>query len=149
MISVQEKDFSLAEEYDQLRKQHSSGAIVTFCGLVRDLDNKHSVQAIELEHYPGMTEKSLAAIVGQAHARWSVHSIRVIHRIGKLFANDQIVFVGVCGAHRKEAFAACEFVMDYLKTQAPFWKKQFSDDKAYWVEAKDSDTTALDRWSKP
>ena len=147
MISVQTDDFDLNAEYESLRKRSSAGAIVTFCGLVRDLDQTEAIKAIELEHYPGMTEKSLQAIVDIAQQRWSVHHVRVIHRVGKLHANDQIVFVGVSSAHRQDAFSACEFIMDYLKTQAPFWKKQISQSGEYWVEAKLSDSNAAKRWS--
>jgi len=146
MISIQTDDFDVSAEYDALRSQHSSGAIVTFCGLVRDLDHELSVDAIELEHYPGMTEKSLQEIISQAQKRWVIQAVKVIHRIGKLQANDQIVFVGVSSAHRKEAFAACEFIMDFLKTRAPFWKKQYEGNKTHWVEAKITDQDAAKRW---
>ena len=146
MISIQSDDFDVGEEYEFLRRQHSSGAIVTFCGLVRDLDQDKNVDAIELEHYSGMTEKALQDIVTEAQNRWSIEAVKIIHRVGKLRANEQIVFVGVASAHRKQAFAACEFIMDYLKTRAPFWKKQFSGNDAYWVEAKSTDRDAAERW---
>ena len=151
MISVQSEDFDLAAEYTSLREQSGAGAIVTFCGLVRDLDQTNpghaeKVEAIELEHYPAMTEKSLKAIVDQACERWQVHNVRLIHRVGRLRAKDQIVFVGVSSAHRCDAFSACEFIMDYLKTQAPFWKKQYTSNGDYWVEAKASDSDAAKRW---
>ncbi len=148
MISIQEQDFDVAQEYNQLRQQSSAGAIVTFCGLVRDFDQDHSVTAIELEHYAGMTEKALQSIVEQAKSRWKIQETRVIHRVGHLEANDQIVFVGVSSAHRQDAFNACEFIMDYLKTQAPIWKKQFSPNGGHWVEAKKSDDVAAERWQQ-
>jgi molybdopterin synthase catalytic subunit len=146
MISIQEPDFDLAMEYQALRRQSSAGAIVTFCGLVRDLDNNENIAAIELEHYPEMTEKALQQIIDQAKARWDIQHARVIHRVGRLKANDQIVFVGVSSAHRRDAFSACEFIMDFLKTQAPIWKKQYSQQGEYWVDAKKSDGDAASRW---
>ena len=146
MISVQTHDFDLAHEYEMLRDQHPAGAIVTFCGLVRDLDNQEKISSIVLEHYPAMTNKTLQDISDQAHQRWNIHQSRIIHRVGELKANDQIVFVGVSSAHRREAFAACEFIMDFLKTQAPFWKKQTSSSGSYWVEAKSKDQDAAKRW---
>lgn len=149
MIAIQQQDFDLAEEYQKLRQYSSAGAIVTFCGLVRDLDNDESVSAIELEHYPGMTEKLLQEVVDQAKARWNIQHTRVIHRVGYLQAKDQIVFVGVSSAHRRDAFNACEFIMDYLKTRATIWKKQYSHDGTQWVEAKNSDVEATNRWKNP
>lgn len=146
MISIQTNDFDVAQEYAALRAQSSAGAIVTFCGLVRDLDNQKTVEAIALEHYAGMTEKLLQNIIAEAKSRWQIQHTRVIHRVGKLAANDQIVFVGVSSAHRQDAFKACAFIMDYLKTQAPIWKKQFSPSGDYWVEAKVSDDKAARRW---
>lgn len=146
MISIQNEDFNLADEYQQLRAHASAGAIVTFCGLVRDLDDQDNIESIVLEHYPAMTEKALEGITEQAHQRWSIHQSRIIHRVGELKANDQIVFVGVSSPHRREAFAACEFIMDFLKTQAPFWKKQIGASGSYWVKAKNKDQEAAKRW---
>lgn len=145
-ISVQHADFDLATEYAALSKNHSSGAIVTFVGKVRDFNQGDEVSGLTLEHYPGMTEKSLQKIIFDAEQRWSLHGIRVIHRIGELALGEQIVFVGVATAHRGAAFQACEFIMDYLKTQAPFWKKEATAEGAHWVDARDSDTSAADRW---
>ena len=147
IIRVQEQDFSLQEEAGVLRGQASdTGALVTFTGLVRDLDAGARVRGLFLEHYPGMTEKSLQAIAVEAAARWPLQGITIIHRIGRLAAGDQIVFVGVTSAHRQAAFAACEFMMDYLKTRAPFWKKSLGEDGDAWVEANAGDTAASQRW---
>ena len=144
-IRVQEDDFVLQHETDALRHT-GCGALVTFTGLVRDLDNASQVHGLLLEHYPGMTEKSLHNIAEQAASRWPLLGITIIHRIGRLMANQQIVFVGVGSAHREAAFAACEFIMDYLKTRAPFWKKSLQENGEFWVQAKDSDTRASKRW---
>lgn len=145
-ISIQFADFSLKHEAEALRLDNGIGAIVTFSGLVRDMHGEQSVTGLFLEHYPGMTEKSLQTIAEEAQARWPLRALTIIHRIGELKAGDQIVFVGVSGAHRGAAFSACEFIMDYLKTRAPFWKKSLNSDGDCWVEAKDSDTTASERW---
>ncbi|MGV3591601.1 MAG: molybdopterin synthase catalytic subunit MoaE [Gammaproteobacteria bacterium] len=145
-ISVQFADFSLKHEAEALRLDNGVGAIVTFSGLVRDMHGDQSVTGLFLEHYPGMTEKSLQAIAEEAQARWPLDALTIIHRIGELKAGEQIVFVGVSSAHRGAAFSACEFVMDYLKTRAPFWKKSLNSDGDCWVEAKDTDTTASERW---
>lgn len=126
-------------------RAHSQGALVTFVGMVRDL-TANPVTAMQLEHYPGMTEKSLAAIIGRARARWPLGRVLIAHRVGLLHPGEPIVFVGVTGSHRREAFAACEFLMDYLKTEAPFWKKEFTPDGERWVEAKPSDCEAAQRW---
>ncbi|WP_407332654.1 molybdopterin synthase catalytic subunit MoaE [Enterovibrio sp. 27052020O] len=146
MISVQQEDFSLAEEYQRLNSSDSDGAIVTFIGKVRDMNLGDNVTGLTLEHYPGMTEKSLNEIVLQAKQRWPLTHVRVIHRVGALNIGDQIVFVGVTSAHRNAAFEACEFIMDYLKTRAPFWKKERLSDDERWVEARKSDDAAADRW---
>lgn len=146
MISVQEQDFSVAEEYLRLNDHAGDGAIVTFIGKVRDMNLGDNVTGLTLEHYPGMTEKSLAEIVEQAKSRWPLTHVRVIHRVGTLDIGDQIVFVGVSSAHRGAAFEACEFVMDYLKTKAPFWKKERLTDQERWIEARDSDEDAAKRW---
>ena len=145
-ISIQEQDFDHAEEYQRLRAQAPEiGAIVTFCGLVRDFDNGKG-RGLVLEHYSGMTEKMLADIVKQAGERWPIINAHIIHRIGALALGDQIVFVGVNSAHRHTAFHACEFIMDFLKTQAPFWKKAVTSEHEYWVEAKQSDQDMQQRW---
>ncbi|OAN18408.1 molybdopterin synthase catalytic subunit [Photobacterium jeanii] len=146
MISVQEADFSVADEYERLAQGTSAGAVVTFVGKVRDFNQGDDVTGLSLEHYPGMTEKSLNDIVDQAKARWPLLDTRVIHRVGDLELGDQIVFVGVTSAHRGAAFQACEFIMDYLKTQAPFWKKERTTEETRWVDARETDTTAADRW---
>jgi len=144
-IRVQEADFSLQVETDSLRLP-GTGAVVTFSGLVRDLDGNSPVHGLLLEHYPGMTENSLLKIAQQAAARWPLIGITIIHRVGRLQAAAQIVFVGVSSAHREAAFSACEFIMDYLKTKAPFWKKSLQADGEFWVEAKASDLGASERW---
>ena len=143
MIRVQIEDFSHTDEYKLLRDQGISGAIVTFAGLVRDFANTaESPNDFELQHYPGMTEKVLDTIEHTARRKWQLEKVMIIHRVGKLSPGDQIVFVGVSSKHRKEAFEACAYIMDTLKTQAPFWKKENGN----WVDAKDSDQTAADRW---
>jgi molybdopterin synthase catalytic subunit len=138
-IAVQTADFDVGSEIRSISRNNSIGAVASFVGLVRDV-------AMTLEHYPGMTERAIAKIVDEAKGRWQVMDCTVIHRYGALRPNDQIVLVAVASAHRGDAFAACEFVMDYLKTQAPFWKKEQGDDGARWVEAKASDDQAAERW---
>ena len=145
-ISVQQEDFDPGVEYQQLANSQSVGAITTFTGTVRNLNLGDQVGGLFLEHYPGMTEKALQAIVDEAQQRWTLQAVRLIHRIGQLHPGDQIVFVGVTSAHRKEAFAACEFIMDYVKTRAPFWKKETTPDGDRWVDARDSDQEAAERW---
>lgn len=146
-ISVQEQDFDLALEYTQIRKHSDSdGAIVTFTGLVRELTERGNLKYMTLEHYPGMTEKSLMNICEQARERWPIGSIRIIHRIGKLPPDEQIVFVGVSSKHRKAAFAATEFMMDFLKTHAPFWKKELTTEGEFWIDAKSSDKHKANDW---
>ncbi|TAL52366.1 molybdopterin synthase catalytic subunit MoaE [Pandoraea sp.] len=146
-IKVQQGDFDLSAEVAALRAGDLRvGAVACFVGTVRDLSSGQDVAELELEHYPGMTEKSLAAIVEQAHERWDIYDALVIHRYGKLKPADQIVLVAVTSAHRGEAFAACEFIMDYLKSEAPFWKKEQTPAGARWVEARHSDEAALARW---
>lgn len=146
-IRVQAEDFDLTTEVAQLRALNPKvGAIVTFVGTVRDLNEGVDVAGMELEHYPGMTEKSLQDIVAQAGIRWNFFDALVIHRIGPLKPLDQIVLVAITSAHRGEAFAACEFIMDYLKTAAPFWKKEQTPDGARWVDARESDDHALEKW---
>ncbi|HIF9081985.1 molybdopterin synthase catalytic subunit MoaE [Photobacterium damselae] len=146
MISVQFEDFSVADEYEKLAQGTEAGAVVTFIGKVRDFNQGDSVTGLSLEHYPGMTEKALSEIVEQARARWPLLQVRVIHRVGDLDLGDQIVFVGVSSAHRGASFEACEFIMDYLKTRAPFWKKEQTPKENRWVDARESDTSAADRW---
>jgi len=147
MIKVQTEDFNQQVEYDRLRTESHTGAVVTFTGLVRDINQGEQISALTLEHYPAMTEKSLLAIVEQAKLRWSLIDVTVIHRVGELQLLDQIVFVGVASLHRGDAFAACEFIMDYLKTEAPFWKKETnSQGESYWVDARESDQGALNKW---
>lgn len=149
MISVQQADFDVGEEYRLLRGVAPDiGAIATFVGLVRDFGDKSLVKAMYLEHYPGMTERVLQEIVDEARNRWPVRDVRIIHRVGKLAASEQIVFVGVNSNHREAAFAACEFLMDFLKTRAPFWKKEITDQGEYWVEGKDTDARRADRWNE-
>ena len=144
-IAVQSDDFCVASEYDELRRNAGCGAIVTFCGLVRDLQNT-TLAGMTLEHYPGMTEKALQDIAYKAKSRWDLGAVHIIHRVGHLKPNAQIVFVGVASTHRAAAFSACEFIMDYLKNQAPFWKKEHTTEADYWVAAKESDKSALSRW---
>ena len=146
-VRVQTGDFDLGLEVARLREGDARvGAIVTFVGTVRDLNDGAQVAAMELEHYPGMTEKALDDIAAQAAARWPLFATLVIHRVGPLLPLDQIVLVAVTAAHRGDAFAACEFIMDYLKTEAPFWKKEDTPDGARWVDARVTDDTARARW---
>jgi molybdopterin synthase catalytic subunit len=147
-VSVREADFDLALEYKALRHNNpSDGAIVTFVGLVRDFNQGSEVKSLFLEHYPGMTNKCLEQIVAQARAKWTLGRVRVIHRFGELALAEQIVMVGVSAQHRKSAFEASEFIMDYLKTRAPFWKKEMTHAGEKWVEAKQSDRDQADKWS--
>ena len=150
-VRVQHEDFDVGAEIARLRAGNPKvGAVASFVGVVRDLNEGADVATMALEHYPGMTERALAGIVEQARARWSLYDVLVIHRVGELRPTDQIVLVVVTSAHRGAAFAACEFVMDYLKTEAPFWKKETTPEGTRWVDARDSDTEARDRWeSKP
>jgi len=147
-IRVQSEDFDLAHEIAALRLSNPKiGAVVSFLGTVRDMNDGASVSEMELEHYPGMTEKALEEIVLQAQARWEVVDALVIHRVGPLKPLDQIVLVAVASAHRGEAFAACEFIIDYLKTQAPFWKKEQTPQGARWVDARVADDVAMNKWN--
>ena len=146
-ILVQRADFSLGEEYERLATRHDSGAIVTFVGKVRDFNQGEEVKGLSLEHYPGMTEKALTDIVTEARGRWPLQECTLIHRIGDLLLGDQIVLVAVSSAHRDAAFEACHFIMDFLKTRAPFWKKELTAEGVQrWVEAKQSDDAAAARW---
>ena len=154
MISIQTEDFDLAHEYQQLRQlSHDAGAIVSFTGLVREMyqagDNEQGkVATLTLEHYPGMTEKALQEIVAQAQARWELLGVRVIHRIGELSPADQIVMVATASSHRHDAFDAAQFIMDYLKSKAPFWKKQATSTGSHWVDSRESDSNAIARWQQ-
>jgi molybdopterin synthase catalytic subunit len=146
-VVVGEADFFVADlEQTLLSAGGGVGAIAAFTGYVRNANEGDCVAVLELEHYPGMTEKAIEAIVQDACARWSLQAVQVVHRVGKLAIGERIVYVGVASAHRGEAFAACEFIMDYLKTRAPFWKKETTDNTQRWVDARDSDTQAADRW---
>ncbi len=149
-VRVQREDFDVGAEVTRLRlARPDTGAIAAFVGQVRDLNEGSRVSTLTLEHYPGMTEKSLEAIVARARQRWDIFEALVIHRIGELRPTDQIVLVVVSGAHRGEAFAACEFIMDYLKTEAPFWKKESTPQGERWVDARTSDEAARQRWGEP
>jgi molybdopterin synthase catalytic subunit len=146
-VRVQTEDFDLSAEVAALRAQNPKvGAVACFVGTVRDLNDGSTVETMELEHYPGMTEKSLAAIVDTARSRWPGIEVLIIHRVGKLVPLDQIVLVATTAAHRGDAFASCEFVMDYLKTEAPFWKKEKTEHGERWVDARVTDDAAMARW---
>ena len=148
-VRVQQEDFDLSAEVAALRVgQPGVGAVAAFVGLVRDMNEGSGVSEMALEHYPGMTEKALEAIVAEARARWDILGARIIHRVGTLQPCDQIVLVAVSSAHRGEAFAACEFIMDYLKTRAPFWKREVTPAGARWVDARETDDSAAARWEK-
>ena len=147
-VAVQSEDFDLRHEHQQLvQNDHGVGAVVAFIGMVRDLNLADDVVALELEHYPGMTEKSLMNIVQQAESRWSLQAARVVHRVGKMYPGDQIVLVLTASAHRGDAYEANSFIMDYLKTEAPFWKKEWTPEGPRWIEARDSDDHAAARWN--
>ena len=146
-VTIQTADFNLADEIAALRAQDARvGAVCAFVGTVRDRSDGADVRAMELEHYPGMTERAIEGMIDAAFARFDMLGARVIHRVGPLQPTDQIVLVAVTSAHRGESFQACEFLMDYLKTQAPFWKKEHTPQGARWVDARVSDDTALSRW---
>jgi molybdopterin synthase catalytic subunit len=146
-VRIQAEDFDLSAEVARLRAANPKiGAIVTFVGVVRDLNDGASVAEMELEHYPGMTEQSISAIIDQARERWPTFGALVIHRVGPLKPLEQIVLVAATAAHRGEAFAASEFIIDYLKTEAPFWKKEQTPAGARWVDARVSDDAALNKW---
>lgn len=147
-VRIQTEDFDLSHEVAQLRAGNAKvGGIVSFVGTVRDLNEGASVAEMELEHYPGMTEQSIQSIIDQARERWPIYGALVIHRVGPLKPRDQIVLVAVTSPHRGEAFSACEFIIDYLKTEAPFWKKEQTPEGARWVDARTSDDEALRKWS--
>lgn len=146
-VSIQTTDFDAAREYAGLRDSGAgTGAIATFTGLVRDSGDRPDVTGLFLEHYPGMTEQVIESLIDQAAQRWDVREARVIHRTGHLPLRAQIVFVGVCSAHRGDAFAACEFIMDALKTSAPFWKKELTGTGEHWVEQKSADVARAQGW---
>lgn len=148
-VRIQTQDFDLSQEIKQLRAGDAGvGAVATFVGTVRDRNDGSEVAAMTLEHYPGMTEKSLEEIIEKAKARWDIFDVLIIHRVGPLNIEDQIVLTAVTSAHRGEAFAACEYVMDYLKTLAPFWKKEDTPEGARWVDARVTDEAAMARWVK-
>ena len=146
-VSIQTADFNLSQEVEQLRAGDKRiGAVCTFTGMVRDRNDGLSVSSMELEHYPGMTEKAIEAMIDEAVIRFDIFGARVVHRIGVLQPLDQVVMVAVTSAHRGTSFQACEFLMDYLKTQAPFWKKEQTPEGARWVDARVSDDAALAKW---
>ena len=148
-IAVQREDFDAGAEMRAISRANPKiGALAAFVGLVRDINDGANVAAMTLEHYAGMTEKAIAAVVEEAKGRWQVLDCTVIHRIGELRPTDQIVLVAVASGHRGDAFAACEFIMDYLKTRAPFWKKEETPDGARWVDARASDDDAAARWEQ-
>lgn len=148
-VRVQTEDFDTGAEISRMRlARRDAGAVVAFVGQVRDINDGSEVSTLTLEHYPGMTENALETIIDQARVRWDIFDALIIHRVGTLQPTDQIVLVLVSGAHRGEAFSACEFIMDYLKTEAPFWKKEQTPSGARWIDAKVSDDHARDRWKK-
>jgi molybdopterin synthase catalytic subunit len=147
-VRVQTADFDIGAEIAAMRRGNPRvGAVASFIGVVRDLNEGDRVAEMTLEHYPGMTEKALEKIVAEARSRWEIYDALVVHRVCTLKPGDQIVLVVVTGAHRGEAFEACEFLMDYLKTRAPFWKKEATPEGSRWVDARESDDAAADRWS--
>ena len=146
-VSVQAQDFDLGAEVAALRANDSGiGAVAAFVGTVRDRNDGLGVSAMELEHYPGMTEQAIEAMIDESTRRFEIRGARVVHRVGLLQPNEQIMMVAVTSAHRGQAFQACEFLMDYLKTQAPFWKKEQTPEGARWVDARSSDDAAIARW---
>ena len=147
MVRVQAEDFDLNQEINQLRAgEPDVGAVAVFLGTVRDINHGQHVQTMDLEHYPGMTERALEDIEAKARARWLLNGVSIIHRVGVLLPTDQIVMVAVTSRHRHAAFEACEYIMDYLKTRAPFWKKEATPQGARWVDARESDFDAAARW---
>ncbi|QYJ86279.1 molybdopterin synthase catalytic subunit MoaE [Shewanella mesophila] len=147
-VLVQTQDFSVPDEYAQIADDKGDGAVVTFVGKVRDFNDGSAVTDLTLEHYPGMTEAVLNQIAVEARERWPLNKVTIIHRVGTMTLGEQIVFIGVTSAHRKAAFAACEFLIDFLKTKAPFWKLEAGDQGKNWVEAKDADEQAAQMWQK-
>lgn len=148
-IAVQTEDFHIQQEYDALcRENTQDGAVVFFVGRVRDMNEGDPVSRLELEHYPGMTEKALQRIADQAVRRWPLNRIRIIHRVGELQPADQIVFVGVSSPHRQAAFEGAAYLMDYLKTEAPFWKKETTPEGSHWLDARETDEQLKSRWKQ-
>lgn len=148
-VRIHEQDFDVSAELAAMRLGNPKiGAIASFVGVVRDINEGDSVATMTLEHYPGMTEKAISEIIDQARGRWEVLDALVIHRVGTLKPTDQIVLVIVASTHRGDAFAACEFIMDYLKTRAPFWKKEETPEGGHWVDARESDDHAAGRWNR-
>tara|TARA_B110000444_G_C18693348_1_gene525372 strand:+ start:94 stop:561 length:468 start_codon:yes stop_codon:yes gene_type:complete len=146
-VLVCNQDFNISELQAQLTAHSTNiGAITSFVGLVRNINEGDCVYEMELEHYAGMTEVSIQAIIDEAKQRWQLSAVKVVHRVGKLMPGEQIVYVGVASLHRGQSFLACEFIMDYLKTRAPFWKKETLEGKARWVDARNTDQTAAERW---
>lgn len=146
-VSIQEQDFDVAAELASLRASNTGlGALVSFVGLVRDFSGAAPIENILLQHYPGMSEKALDKIISEASTRWNLLDVRVIHRVGTLLPSEQIVLVATAAPHRGDAFAACEFIIDYLKTDAPFWKREQTRAGAQWLETRDSDTARAQRW---
>jgi molybdopterin synthase catalytic subunit len=149
-VRIQTGDFDIGAEIAALRAANPKvGAVASFVGVVRDVNDGDAIAKLTLEHYPGMTEKALEAIVAEARSRWNIIDVTVVHRVGELKPLEQIVLVVVVGAHRGDAFAACEFIMDYLKTRAPFWKKEQTPQGARWVDARATDDDAANRWGGP
>ncbi len=147
-VRIQTEDFDVSAEIARVREGNPKvGAVASFVGIVRDLNDGDAVASLTLEHYPGMTEKAVEKIVAEAHERWDIYDALVIHRVGTLKPLDQIVLVVVSSAHRAESFKACEFLMDYLKTRAPFWKKEQTPDGVRWVDARAGDDAAVERWT--
>ena len=148
-VAVQQEDFDLNTQHALLvGKDRGIGAVVAFIGMVRDLNLAEDVVALELEHYPGMTEKTLSNILDQASQRWSLQAARIVHRVGKMYPGDQIVLVLTASAHRSDAYEANTFIMDFLKTEAPFWKKEWTPEGPRWIEARESDDHAAAKWNK-
>ena len=148
MIRVQEEDFDLGVELAKLTAGNMKvGGLAVFVGLVRDMAGDKTIGAMTLEHYPGMTEKMLERIEAEAQERWPLEASLIIHRVGRLEPGDQIVLVATAGAHRQDAFDACQFLIDWLKTKAPFWKLEETGEGALWIDARDSDTAATERWA--
>jgi molybdopterin synthase catalytic subunit len=149
-VRIQTADFDAGAEIAAVRAGNPAvGAVASFVGVVRDRNDGDAVATLTLEHYPGMTEKAIESIVAEARSRWDISDVTVVHRVGELRPLDQIVLVVVAGGHRGDAFAACEFIMDYLKTRAPFWKKEQTPEGPRWVDARASDDDAADRWVRP
>lgn len=146
-VTVQTEDFDVSQELKDLRRDKPKiGAVAIFVGTVRDLNQGDEIDSMEIEHYPGMTEKALNDVLDKANERWSLQNATIIHRVGRLKPLDQIVLVATASEHRREAFAACEFIMDHLKSYAPFWKKEMTPKGGRWVDARDSDEVALKKW---